>query len=105
MTDKQTVQFYAAIRKDTETLARLGQATSEAELVELILDEAKTLGFEPTVELVKAGLDNLPAIIEETSKGDELSEMELEIVSGGLGFSAFLFYNDRDRPSTPACKK
>ncbi len=100
MTHTQTIQFYATIRKDTEVLARLSQATSEAELIELIFDEAKALGFEPTTELIKAGLDSLPAIIEETSKGDELSEMELEIVSGGISFSSFVVHDSR-----PWCKK
>lgn len=105
MIEAQSLKFYAAIRKDPEVLARLGQAGTESELIELILDEAKALGFEPTTELVKTGLDSLPAIIEATSKGDELSEMELEIVSGGTSFSSFVLFDDSYRPSGPPCKK
>ncbi|MEI2300990.1 hypothetical protein [Ensifer sp. MJa1] len=104
MIEPQSVRFYAAIRKEPAVLARLGQAASETELVERILDEARALGFEPTVELVKNGLDNLPMIIEETSKGDELSEVELEIVSGGISFSSFVLFDEGGRRSGTGCK-
>ncbi|MEI2300991.1 hypothetical protein [Ensifer sp. MJa1] len=83
MTDTQTVQFYSEIRKDRETLDRLAKAASESELIELIMDEAEKRGFAPSKELVRAGLSDLGAIVQQVAGGDELTEMELEIVSGG----------------------
>lgn len=94
MIDRQSIAFYTAIRKDPETLARLGQSGSEAELVENIMDEAEKRGFSLTAALVKSGLENLHAIINETTQGAELSEMELELVSGGISFSSFILYDD-----------
>lgn len=85
MTDTQTLEFYSAVRRDREALDRLVQAGSEAELIELIMDEAEKRGFVPTQELVKAGLSNLGAIIQQVAGSDELTEMELEIVSAGYG--------------------
>ncbi|MBD9650262.1 hypothetical protein IB267_18100 [Ensifer sp. ENS09] len=85
MTDTQGVQFYVAIRKDTKTLDRFAQAGSEAELIELIMDEADKRGFASTEELVRSALSDLGTIVQQAAGGDELTEMELEIVSGGYG--------------------
>lgn len=94
MIDPQSIAFYAAIRQDPETLARLGQAGSEVEFIETIMDEAEKRGFALTAEMVKAALANLPALVTETAQDTELSEMELELVSGGISFSSFVLYDD-----------
>jgi len=85
MTETQAVQFYSAIRKDRETLHSLGQAESEAELIELIIEEAGKRGFSPTQDLVKSSLSDLSAIVQRAAGAEELTEMELEIVAGGYG--------------------
>lgn len=85
MTDTSSVQFYAAIRKDPETLARIAAAASEAELIELLMDEAEKRGFTATADMVKSALADLGSIVEQAAGSDELTEMELEIVSGGMG--------------------
>lgn len=85
MADVRAIQFYAAIRKDPETLTRLGQAGSEEELIELIMDEAEKRGFIATTAIVKAALADLGPVVAQAAAGDELTDIELEIVSGGFG--------------------
>ncbi|MBD9650260.1 hypothetical protein IB267_18090 [Ensifer sp. ENS09] len=101
MTNGDNVRFYAAIRGDAETLARLGAATSEAELIELIMDEAQSRGFELTADLVRAGLSDLAGLMREAANGEELTELELEIVSGGTMFSSFV---EHRTTKTLSCK-
>ncbi|MEI2300989.1 hypothetical protein [Ensifer sp. MJa1] len=101
MTNSDNVRFYAAIRGDAEALSRLGQATSEAELIELIMDEARARGFELTAGLVRAGLADLGTLVKEAASGEELTELELEIVSGGTMFSTF---REHRTTQTLSCK-
>lgn len=80
---------------------RLGKAASEAELIELITDEARARGFDLTADLVRAGLADLGTLVKEAASGAELTELELEIVSGGTMFSSFL---ERRTTQTLSCK-
>ncbi len=101
MTNGENVRFYTAIRGDAETLARLGAARDEADLIELIMDEAQSRGFALTEDLVRAGLADLGGLIKEAANGDELTELELEIVSGGAMFSSFV---EHRTTQTLSCK-
>ncbi|MBD9650274.1 hypothetical protein JVX98_31825 (plasmid) [Ensifer sp. PDNC004] len=84
MSDSQTISFYSAIRNDREALGRLAAAKSESELIELILDEARTRNCLLEVEQIRAGLANLGSLVGKAAGNDELRDFELELVSGGV---------------------
>ncbi|NVD42570.1 hypothetical protein HT585_27235 [Ensifer sp. HO-A22] len=84
MSDHQAVEFYSSLRKDGDALARLAAAANEAELIELILDEAQGRNLKLDAKQVKAGLADLGSLIGNATRGEELQDFELELVSGGI---------------------
>ncbi|WP_104667010.1 hypothetical protein [Ensifer adhaerens] len=84
MSDIQAIEFYSTLRKDAEALGRLATASNEAQLIELILDEAGARNIMLDASQVKAGLADLGSLIGKAAGGEELQDFELELVSGGI---------------------
>lgn len=105
MTNNNILRFYSAIRKDAETMNRLAAAPSEEVFIERIMEEARARGFEPTPELVHEGRANLAAIVQEAAAGEELTDMELEVVSGGAMFSTFQEHKTGVTLKWPTCER
>jgi hypothetical protein len=97
MTNSNIVAFYSDIRKDPAIIAHLSEAKSEDALVERIKGESAKRGFALSDADIKQGFDHLDEIFRQAAGDDELTEKELEIVSGGTSFSAFVEYSNEQR--------
>jgi hypothetical protein len=98
MTNSTAVEFYSTIRKDPAVIAHLASAPSEESLIERIKDEGAKRGIALSEADIRQGFDHLDAVVHQAAGEGELTEKELEIVSGGTCFSAFVAYPDPDAP-------
>lgn len=89
MISATAVEFYSAIRKDPAVIAYLGEAETEETLIERIKSEGAKRGFALSDADIRQGFDHLDTVVHQAAGDDELTEKELEIVSGGTTFSAF----------------
>lgn len=92
MTNSAAVEFYSAIRRDPALIAHLASATSEESLIERIKDEGAKRGIVLSDIDVRQGFDHLDEVVHQAAGEGELTEKELEIVSGGTSFSAFVLF-------------
>jgi predicted ribosomally synthesized peptide with nif11-like leader len=74
--------FYQAFRTDLTLQQQLDGITDPAEYVDKAVSLGASHGFEFTHEEVEAAIANPSAFLEE-SLGDELNDLELQVVAGG----------------------
>jgi len=90
MTNSAAVDFYSAIRKDTAVIAHLAAATSEEGLFERIREEGAKRGLALSDADIRHGFDHIDEVIRRSAGAGELTDKELEIVSGGSVYDAFV---------------
>jgi predicted ribosomally synthesized peptide with nif11-like leader len=83
MSKENLSAFYQAFRTDLSLQQQLEGITDPSEYVNKAVSLGASRGFEFTHEEVEAAIAN-PSVFLEESIGDELSDLELAIVAGGL---------------------
>jgi len=96
MTNSTAVEFYSAIRKDAALIAELAGAASEEKLIERIREEGAKRGITLSDADIRKGFDHLDEVVHQAAGESELTDKELEIVSGGTCFSAFIEYGHNE---------
>jgi predicted ribosomally synthesized peptide with nif11-like leader len=82
MSKENLSAFYQAFRTDLTLQQQLDGITDPSEYVNKAVSLGASRGFEFTHEEVEAAIANPGAFLEE-SLGEELSDLELQVVSGG----------------------
>ncbi|WP_417822411.1 hypothetical protein [Terasakiella sp.] len=77
------VALYSHVRGNGELMDELSQITNEQELSTRVVLMGKELGFTISEEDALWGLTHIDEFIQEAVTGDELSDLELELVSAG----------------------
>jgi hypothetical protein len=90
MTTSNIVAFYTAIRKDPALIAHLGEAETEETLIERIKEEASKRGLALGDADIRQGFDHFDSVVHQAAGDGELTEKELEIVSGGIFFQTLV---------------
>jgi len=92
MTNSAAVDFYSAIRRDPAVIAHLAGATSEESLIGRIREEGTKRGIVLSDADIRRGFDHLDEVIRQSAGEAELTDKELEIVSGGITFQSFVLF-------------
>jgi predicted ribosomally synthesized peptide with nif11-like leader len=82
MSRESLLEFYQAFRTDLTLQQQLDGITDPSEYVDKAVSLGASRGFEFTHEEVEAAIANPIAFLEE-SIGDELNDLELQVVAGG----------------------
>ncbi|MBF0186769.1 MAG: hypothetical protein HQL50_02465 [Magnetococcales bacterium] len=82
--DNKIVQLYAAIRDDGDLLSNLATIEDPTELGKEVISIATQHGVSLTKQEIADAINNMAELIQGASENDELSDFELEMVSGGV---------------------
>jgi len=104
MISANAVEFYSTIRRDPAVIAHLAGATSEESLIERIREEGTKRGIALSDADIRKGFDHLDEVVRRSAGESELTDKELEIVSGGIMFNTFLRYPDPNERETQGQK-